>query len=85
MTFCSFNKDNNSWIADVQCVCADMKKATQSHEVNETCIKFEYEGTCYHVTAWYHQEPKYARYLAIAKDNSHCVTWCEKHGEIHRW
>ena len=88
MTFCM--KDHDSWLLDVCCVKAGI--AEYKHTIKKVStsdkgvVKFTFDTPAYEVTEWVHQEPKYAAFLAIAKNGSHTVTWYEpQFGKEQRW
>ena len=78
------NKDHENFFADVTFVKTESKNWTNVQFLKGTnCSRVSYETNSYNVTEWVHNN--YTRVLAIAKDNSHTVTWSEIGGEIHRW
>ena len=76
------NKDIISWKADVDFVRKQQARS-KGFVRNETCSKGYWETHDYTITTWYHRN--YTANRAVAKDNSHVVSWYYINGEVHRW
>lgn len=91
--FQSYEKDRISFEADVAFVKKQMKTPIIENVLqkdDEIVIRYLWKTESYSVTEWYHNAMRgrtYARFMAVAHDGSHTVTWYEDpwSDKVHLW